>query len=108
MLDILRSGALTGFCRTLLAPQLIPKVNSIIQQIQAALPPKPKLTETFSEGSKKKGTYCTFEVEIDENSKEWRDDHEFEWESQYRGELLIVRGASELGPLACRPRTILY
>ncbi|GAA5974082.1 hypothetical protein JCM8115_001735 [Rhodotorula mucilaginosa] len=72
--------------------ELIPKVNSIIEQIQATLPPKPKLTETVTEGSKKKGTYRTREVEIDENSKEWRDEHGFEWESQYRGELLIVKG----------------
>jgi hypothetical protein len=56
-----------------------------------------------TEGSKKKGTYRTREVEIDENSKEWRDEHGFEWESQYRGELLIVKGASGLGLFTQRP-----
>ena len=60
----------------------------------------------MTEGSKKKGTYRTREVEIDENSKEWRDDHEFEWGSQYRGELLIVKGAFGLGLFTQRSITL--
>ncbi|KWU45198.1 hypothetical protein RHOSPDRAFT_33141 [Rhodotorula sp. JG-1b] len=76
--------------------KLIPKVNSIIEQIQAALPPKPQLTETVFEGSKKDGTYRTREIEVDETSKEWRYSHQFDWDSQYRGELLIVKGFSAI------------
>lgn len=98
-------SSLTRVCHECRAPQLIPKVNSLIQQIQAALPPKPKLTEIVSERSKEDGTYRTREIEVDETSKEWRYDHQFDWDSQYRGELLIVKGASKLGPLAYRPRT---
>ncbi|GAA5982692.1 hypothetical protein JCM10908_006748 [Rhodotorula pacifica] len=69
--------------------ELIPKVNSIIEQIQAALPPKPRQTTTVYKGSWKEGRT---QVGVDETSEEWRWEHRFKWESQYQGELLIVKG----------------
>ncbi|GAA5982662.1 hypothetical protein JCM10908_006737 [Rhodotorula pacifica] len=84
--------------------ELIPKVNSVIEQIQAALPPKSKQTTTVYKGSWNDGPT---QVEVDETSEEWREEHSFEWGSQYQGELLIVKGFNAftlVPPRGCEPR----
>ncbi|GAA6017534.1 hypothetical protein JCM10207_008260 [Rhodosporidiobolus poonsookiae] len=68
--------------------ELIPKVSSLIDQIRLALPPTGKTTMTMYDWET--GKRQTVEVATD--SKEYLDEHQFEWESQHPGETLILKG----------------
>ncbi|GAA6053907.1 hypothetical protein JCM3770_005327 [Rhodotorula araucariae] len=67
--------------------ELVPKVNSIVEQIKATLPPKPKKSKRVYVKDHKPS-----EVECDSNDEEWVADHSFDWDDQHQSELLVIKG----------------
>ncbi|GAA5991704.1 hypothetical protein JCM11641_001950 [Rhodosporidiobolus odoratus] len=84
--EAMEAGASTGLTSSW--AELIPKVNSIVEQIQSVLPPPPKPTRIkYNYETKKSET-----VEIAAEDEDWFADHYFDWEEQHKGEILIIKG----------------